>query len=438
MRPAYHYTARANWLSDPNGLVHDGAHWHMFYQYNPRGEDWGNMSWGHAVSDNLADWHELEPALLDDAREMVFSGSAVIDHSDSGGFGHGTMVALYTAAARGAQQHQSQALAFSHDKGTSWTRFAGNPVLDLGLADFRDPYVFRHEPSASWIMLVVKSSEQIAQVYRSLDLKQWTLASEIQGGPDAGRVWECPTLAELPICGQGRTRWLFKVDALHDAPGSGALYLTGDFDGFRFIPDAPEWQVVDHGRDFYAAIAWNGPQDPAGRPAWIGWMGNHAYQGRFPLRGWRGVMSAPRRLGLIECREGMRLSQQVEPSVARRFGDFATLAADSIPLASRIELSGVFAGTAHFTDDRGSSFTISAQGGVWKLTRRDAALNFLDSDAVLGRREGEGLALWIDSETIEVLTLDGTGSASFQHRPAGTPLALETDQPERVSVAALA
>ncbi|UIP06455.1 glycoside hydrolase family 32 protein [Erythrobacter sp. SDW2] len=438
MRPHYHYTPQANWLSDPNGLVHDGDCWHMFYQYNPQGEDWGHMSWGHAVSRDLAHWDELAPALLDDERRMVFSGSAVMDRAGTAGFGRDVMVALYTAAATGEPQHQAQALAWSNDRGTSWTDYPRNPVLDLGMADFRDPYVFRHEPSASWVMVVVKSNEQRAQIYRSADLLRWTLASEIPARDAPGLVWECPTLVELPICGSGQSRWLFKVDALNGAPGAGALYLTGDFDGHTFTPDGP-WQVVDHGRDFYAAIAWNGPRDAAGRPAWIGWMGNHAYQKHFRRKGWRGVMSTPRRMGLLEAPDGLRLAQQVEPSVAGLFGDFGALATDGMAeMASRIELSAAFSGALSLADSGTSRFTIRAEGDRWLLQRRDTALPFLDQDAELRRRDGEGLSLWLDSETIEVLSPDGTGAAGFQHRPADPHLSLETDQPQFVSTAALA
>lgn len=439
MRPAYHYTPRRNWLSDPNGLVHDGRRWHMFYQYNPQGEDWGHMSWGHCVSDDLARWQELDPALLDNAREMVFSGSAVIDHADHAGFGAGAMVAFYTAALTGEPPVQAQSIAYSKDGGTGWTRFAGNPVIDLGMADFRDPYVFRHEASAAWIMVVVKSNEQTAQIYRSANLLDWRLASEIPAGSAPGRIWECPTLVELPVAGDsgGRTRWLFKVDALHDAPGAGALCLAGDFDGFRFRPEG-DWQVIDAGADFYAAIAWNGPRDAQGRPAWIGWMGNHAYQHDFPKRGWRGVMSLPRRMGLTQTATGLRLAQQVEPAVARLFGDPAPLASGAIPVASRIGIDGDFAGTLTLDDGGTSQFTVTAADNRWVLQRRDAALPFLDAAATLARTPGEGLDLWVDSETIEVLTADGTGSASLQHRPAAAVLKAETDRPRGISVARLA
>lgn len=438
MRPAYHFTPKANWLSDPNGLVHDGSVWHMFYQYNPQGEDWGNMSWGHCISHDLAHWQELDPAILADDRRHVFSGSAIIDHRNSAGFGNDAMIALYTAAATGDPQHQAQALAYSGDSGESWTDYAANPVLDLAMADFRDPYVFWHAPSAAWVMVVVKSNEQLAQLYRSSDLKSWELASEIPTGSAPGEIWECPTLVELPVGTGAATRWLLKVDVLKGAPGSGAIYLTGGFDGHVFRPDSPTWQAVDHGRDFYAAIAWNGPRDAAGRPAWIGWMGNHAYQHALPKRGWRGVMSLPRRLSLVDQGDGLKLAQAVEPSVADLFGNPSALVSKGMPAASRIVIGGIFSGEFAIGDGANSHFSIRSEGDQWRITRSDAGLPFLDAQTTIERTDGLGLAIWVDRETIEVMSMDGTTCASFQHRPAGALLRVETDQAEMISVATLA
>lgn len=146
MRPLYHYAPAANWLSDPNGLVWQDGEWHLFYQYNPFGEDWGHMSWGHAVSRDLVTWQELPVALAEEDGTMIFSGSAVIDHQGSAGFGKGAMVAVYTGA-RTDRAHQFQSIAASTDRGRTFTKFTGNPVLDLQMADFRDPNVFWHGPS---------------------------------------------------------------------------------------------------------------------------------------------------------------------------------------------------------------------------------------------------------------------------------------------------
>lgn len=440
MRPAYHFTPRKNWLSDPNGLVHDGRLWHMFYQYNPFGEDWGHMSWGHAVSADLVNWQERAPALLANEARMVFSGSAVVDTENCAAFGSNALVAVYTAAAaKEPPQHQAQALAFSTDGGASWADYQDNPVIDLALADFRDPYVFRHEPSESWVMVVVKSKEHIAQIYRSHDLKSWTLASEIQAGEAPGEIWECPALVELPILGTGRSRWLFKVDALSGAPGSGALYLTGDFDGYNFVPDTDIWQLVDFGRDFYAAIAWNGPRDSLARPAWIGWMGNHSYQHDFPKGGWRGVMSLPRRMGLVERPNGIQLAQAVEPGIAQLFGEVHRLnGCQEVASACRIELEPDFAGTLTITDGLGSNFLVKANGDSWHVRRSDQNLPFLDCYADVPRLEGSASSLWIDSETIEMIDSEGACCASFQHRIKTEHLQAESDQTDQILIATLA
>lgn len=437
MRPCYHFTPGKNWLSDPNGLVHDGRDWHMFYQYNPNGEDWGDMSWGHAISADLASWQELQPALLCDNQHMVFSGSAVMEPAGNAGLGHDALIALYTACSRAEPVQQTQFLAWSNDCGRSWQHLQSNPVLDLGLADFRDPYVFRHTASHSWIMVVARSAEQAAEIYRSPDLQNWELASTISGTNAPGRVWECPTLVELPVIGTNRSRWLFKVDALHDAPGSGALYRVGEFDGRNFIPDG-DWQVLDHGRDFYAAIAWNGPRDELGRPAWIGWMGNHAYQARLPSKGWRGVMSLPRRMGLRQCGDELHLAQTVEPSVCNLFADPVAMTGDetTVPVACRIDLAGEFHGQLRLDDGGDCHFIVVADDQRWLLMREDTALPFLNARSEMQRGDG-GLSLWIDSETIEAISYDGMQCASFQHRPASAALTLSTNCPDCVSIARL-
>lgn len=437
MRPSYHFTPEKNWLSDPNGLVHDGRDWHMFYQYNPNGEDWGDMSWGHAMSADLARWQELEPALFFDDREMVFSGSAVMDPTGAAGLGHDAMIALYTACSRTEPVRQSQALAWSNDRGKTWQRLQSNPVLDLGLTDFRDPFVFHHAASQSWIMVVARSAEQVAEIYRSPNLRDWTLASSVSGANAPGRVWECPTLVELPVIETNRSCWLFKVDALHDAPGSGALYRVGSFDGHIFMPEG-DWQVLDHGRDFYAAIAWNGPRDDLGRPAWIGWMGNHAYQARLPRKGWRGVMSLPRRMGLRQCGDELRLAQTVEPSICKLFADPVAMTGDetTVPVACRIDLAGDFHGQLRLGDGGECHFTVVADNQRWQLLRENTALPFLNARSEIQRSDG-GLSLWIDIETIEAISFDGTQCASFQHRPASAALALSTNCPECVSTSRL-
>jgi fructan beta-fructosidase len=422
MRPKYHYAPAANWLSDPNGLVHHAGEWHLFYQYNPEGEDWGHMSWGHAVSPDLATWEELPPALLEDERHLIFSGSAVIDRDNSAGFGKNAMVAIYTGASVGGEPHQVQCLASSTDNGRTWSKYTGNPVIDRGMADFRDPSVFWHEPTGRWIMVVALSNEQRALVYASHDLKAWDEISAIDGAGAPGEIWECPLLIELPVEGTGESHWLFKIDVLRGAPGSGALYQTGTFDGVRFVPDGaphgPLWQVADLGLDFYAAIAWHEPRDAQGRPAWIGWIGNHAYQGRLPRQGWRGAMSLPRRLSLRRTGSGWQLRQEVELATAGAVPQVGHVAA-AVPAAARLELPDCQEFSLTIGDSAGRLLVVERREDLMLVTRRDPVSPFLDTVARVRRADIGSLRLWLDGGSIEAIGADGGLCFTLQHRLEG-------------------
>ena len=426
MRPSYHFTAAANWLSDPNGLIHFAGEWHLFYQYNPQGEDWGHMSWGHAVSCDLAQWDELPPALLEDERHAIFSGSAVIDHDNSAGLGKDAMVALYTGAVLGDAPHQSQCLAWSNDHGRNWQKLAGNPVLDIGIADFRDPNVFWHAPSGRWIMVVVLSAENRALVYGSADLLNWTELSGIAGSGAPGDIWECPLLIELPIEGGG-THWLFKVDVLSGAPGSGALYQTGSFDGTSFSPDEPgQWLLADEGSDFYAAIAWHDPRDEQGRPLWIGWMGNHAYQGKLPALGWRGAMSVPRRISLRRHNDRLCLVQQVE--IASTAGISATrLDQKDIAMASHLSLPGAQF-SLRLSDADGRALLVERNTSLLRVTRVDPASPFLDARREMPLGAGQPVEVWLDAGSIEIIGEQGAVALTMQHRMAGERLAVDWNE----------
>ncbi|MDE2595438.1 MAG: glycoside hydrolase family 32 protein [Sphingomonadales bacterium] len=430
--PRYHFAPAANWLSDPNGLVHDGRRWHLFYQYNPFGEDWGHMSWGHAVSPDLARWQERPVALAEDTRHMIFSGSAVVDPAGRAGFGKGALVAAYTGAVEGRAKHQSQCLAYSTDHGEHWTKFAGNPVLDRHMADFRDPNLIWHEPSGQWVMTVVLSAENRALLYGSGDLRQWTELSEVPTAGAPGHLWECPLLVELPVEGEAGTHWLFKVDVLSGAPGSGALYLTGQFDGTRFVPDGSGWQVADWGRDFYAAIAWHEPRDARGRPAWIGWLGNHAYQGRLPHQGWRGAMSLPRRLGLRRTGAGLRLVQQVEPACDALFAPPQPIrlapAPRDLPAACHLRWTAS-AGLQRlaFEGQDGRRIGLTAEGRRITVTRHDPVTPGLDTVAQVERQGDGAIDLWLDHGSFELLTGDGATALTLQHRLGGNSLRVSAD-----------
>lgn len=318
-RPALHFSPQRNWINDPNGLVYFEGEWHLFFQHNPFGTEWGNMSWGHAVSPDLVHWTELPLALPATAAHAIFSGSCVIDWENSAGLGDGRvppMIALYTAH-RHDGGNQSQHLAVSHDRGRTWAPYADNPVLDVGMAHFRDPKIFWHAPTVRWIMAVVKAEATIVSLYSATNLRDWTHLSDFGPAGAIGALWECPDLFPLPIEGETAQRWVLKVDVfeLNHRKRSGAMVFIGSFDGTRFVPDTrPDgtalWHLVDEGRDFYAAMSWSDVPQADGRRIWLGWMNSHHYAAATPTKGWRGAMSMPRVLGLRRQGPDIRLVQR--------------------------------------------------------------------------------------------------------------------------------
>jgi sucrose-6-phosphate hydrolase SacC (GH32 family) len=240
-RPQYHFTPEKNWMNDPNGLVFYEDEYHLFYQYNPYGDKWGHMSWGHAVSPDMVHWKHLPLALPEEDGVMIFSGSAVIDWNNSSGFGKDgqpPMVAIYTGY-RTNDNLQFECIAFSNDKGRTWTKYSGNPVINLNSKDFRDPKVQWHEPTKKWIMTVSLSAEHKVCFYGSTNLKEWTLLSKFGPAGATGGVWECPDLFELPVSGTHEKRWVLAVNINPGsiAGGSGGQYFIGQFDGTRFVAD---------------------------------------------------------------------------------------------------------------------------------------------------------------------------------------------------------
>jgi len=308
LRPAAHFTARRNWLNDPNGLLwHDGE-FHLFFQCNPEGLAWGNVSWGHAVSPDLHHWTELPLALRHDESEHVFSGCVVVDAGNTSGLGtreRPPLVAVYTSH-HPETRHEAQSLAVSLDRGRTWERYAGNPVLDLGSPDFRDPKVFRH--GGDWVMAVSLAEQRAIRFYRSDDLITWSLLSEFGGNGSVDGVWECPDLVEVPIEGSATTAWVLLVSVTDGAPagGSGMQYSVGDFDGTRFTA-ADEARWFDHGADCYAAVSYAGL---SGAPVVQGWMSNWTYASDVPATEFRGSMTLPRRLSLRRSGAGLVLVQR--------------------------------------------------------------------------------------------------------------------------------
>lgn len=310
-RPLVRYTPAKNCINDPNGLVHHDGEYHLFCQHNPYGDQWGNMSWAHAVSTDLVHWQHLPVALEPDELGDIYSGSAVVDHHDTSGFfgGRPGLVAIYTSAG----DTQQQSIAHSADRGRTWTKYAENPVIpNPGIEDFRDPKVFWHEPTGRWVLLLAAGDR--VQIHGSPNLREWELLSEFGAEHGShGGVWECPDLFELPVDGDSsRASWVLIVSINPGGPagGSATQYFTGDFDGTTFTADAASGQTrwVDRGSDFYAPQSFS--DVPDGRRLWLGWTSNWDYADKIPTDPWRGMMSTPRQLALASDGEAARLVQQ--------------------------------------------------------------------------------------------------------------------------------
>jgi sucrose-6-phosphate hydrolase SacC (GH32 family) len=241
-RPQFHFTSASGWLNDPNGLVFFNGEYHLFFQHNPAGVEWGNMTWGHAVGSDLLHWRQVAHAITPDAMGTVFSGCAVVDHDNTAGFGAGAMVCLYTAAGGTSEESKgqpfTQCIAYSTD-GRAFTKFAGNPVIRHVVGANRDPKVIWHAGSGRWIMVLFLEKNDFA-FYASPDLKTWTHQQTMSvAGCD-----ECPDFFPLPVDGDpARVKWVFTA--------ANGRYLTGDFDGARFVPDSPDARPIA-GDHFYA------------------------------------------------------------------------------------------------------------------------------------------------------------------------------------------
>lgn len=312
-QPQLHFSAPPNWINDPNGPIYLNGHYHLFFQLNPSGDQWGNMSWGHAVSPDLIHWKQLPVALHEENGIAIFSGSTVNDAGNTSGLcgdpGQKTpncLIAIYTGASTGKQ---TQNIAVSRDEGATWTKFSGNPVIDAGLRDFRDPKVFWHAPSKRWIMVVALPTQHKVRFYRSKNLREWEQTGEFGPAGSVSGVWECPDLFELQVRDANgnydSTRWLLNVNVNPGGPagGSGDQYFIGRFNGSRFIEDHPgsgaHW--ADWGKDFYASTSFSNlpqDQDRIRDPIWIAWMSNWQYAAKLPALPGRGEMTLARSLSL--------------------------------------------------------------------------------------------------------------------------------------------
>jgi len=338
-RPAIHFSPQKNWTNDPNGLIYINGYYHLFFQHNPKGNEWGNMSWGHAKSKDLLHWEEL-PLAIPHGKEYIFTGCVVWDKDHVSGLGDpnkSLLIAIYTADYPNTLQEQH--LAFSNDEGVTWTKYNQNPVLSIQLKDFRDPNIIWHEPSHQYVMSVVKPWEFTVQFYGSKDLLHWNYLSEFGHQGDVDMIWECPSLMELPVEGSKDTKWVFAVSSQGPYKKAvGMQYFVGDFDGKTFTNDAPKEQVnyVDYGRDFYAAIPFYNTVNK--ESFWLGWMLSWSYAKEQPTFPYKGQMSLARTLSLVRTSQGLRLKQVLKPDLTKLKPDYE---AHNLVLKGSKDLSGM-------------------------------------------------------------------------------------------------
>ncbi|MGI9545421.1 MAG: DUF4980 domain-containing protein, partial [Cyclobacteriaceae bacterium] len=299
-RPQFHFTSQRGWNNDPNGLVYYDGEYHLYYQHNPYEADWENMHWGHAVSTDLIYWDELGDKLFPDELGTMFSGSAVVDHNNTSGFQTGdekVLVAAYTAHKKlsDVDAIQTQCIAYSNDKGRTWTKYEGNPVIDSkakwNSTHTRDPKVFWHEASDQWVMVLFEKTGQ--SIYNSDNLKDWAFQSHLLG------FWECPELFELPIDGdENNKKWVIY--------GASGTYMIGDFNGKEFKQESGKLQYA--AGQLYAAQTYNNIPEADGRRIQMGW-------GRIENQGmpFKSLMVFPTVLTLRTTQNGVRLfSEPIE------------------------------------------------------------------------------------------------------------------------------
>jgi fructan beta-fructosidase len=328
-RPNFHFTPPSQWMNDPNGMVFYEGEYHLFYQYYPSATVWGPMHWGHAVSKNMVNWEHLPIAIYPDSLGLIFSGSAVVDWKNTSGFGQGgkpPLVAIFTqhdmvGEKAGRSDFQYQSIAYSNDKGRTWTKYKGNPVIPNvnKIRDFRDPKMLWDEAHQQWTM--VFAAQNHIKIWASKDLKTWTHQSDFGAtyGTHAG-VWECPDLFPINIEGTKEQKWVLLQSLNPGAPngGSGTQYFVGDFDGKTFTLDTDFAKNVsngqaawlDWGRDNYAGVTWSDIPKTDGRRLFMGWMSNWDYAQNVPTKSWRSATTLPRQLILSKTAQGLHLLSQ--------------------------------------------------------------------------------------------------------------------------------
>ena len=407
-RPVYHHTPAWGWMNDPNGMFYKDGVWHLYFQYNPYGSQWENMTWGHSTSTDLIHWTFQGAPIEADVWGTIFSGSAVVDHNNTAGFGKGAVVAMYTSAG----ENQTQSIAYSNDNGQTFTKYDGNPVLTSNTPDYRDPHVFRNEDIKRWNMIMAEG--QHMDIYSSADLKEWKLESQFGAEyGNHGGVWECPDLMKMKVRGTDQYKWMLLCNINPGGPfgGSATQYFVGQFDGHKFTcesaPEVTKW--MDYGKDHYATVTFDNAPD--GRHVAMAWMSNWQYANQVPTMQYRSANSVPRDLDLYEYQGQTYCGVTPSPELAAARPKKATKT-----LTEACEMVVTLKGNATITlaNDKGEQvvMTYDEKSRTFAMDRtKSGQKEFSDDFAALTVAPVHGkmsqLRLFIDRSSIEAFDADG-------------------------------
>ena len=407
-RPVYHHTPAWGWMNDPNGMFYKDGVWHLYFQYNPYGSQWENMTWGHSTSTDLIHWTFQGAPIEADAWGTIFSGSAVVDHNNTAGFGKGAVVAMYTSAG----ENQTQSIAYSNDNGQTFTKYDGNPVLTSNTPDYRDPHVFWNEDIKRWNMIMAEG--QHMDIYSSADLKEWKLESQFGAEyGNHGGVWECPDLMKMKVRGTDQYKWMLLCNINPGGPfgGSATQYFVGQFDGHKFTcesaPEVTKW--MDYGKDHYATVTFDNAPD--GRHVAMAWRSNWQYANQVPTMQYRSANSVPRDLDLYEYQGQTYCGVTPSPELAAARPKKATKT-----LTEACEMVVTLKGNATITlaNDKGEQvvMTYDEKSRTFAMDRtKSGQKEFSDDFAALTVAPVHGkmsqLRLFIDRSSIEAFDADG-------------------------------
>ncbi|MCR5077137.1 MAG: DUF4980 domain-containing protein [Prevotella sp.] len=402
-RPAYHHTPLYGWMNDPNGMFYKDGVWHLYFQYNPYGSQWENMTWGHSTSTDLMHWNYEGEAITPDALGSIFSGSCVVDKENTAGFGKDAIVAFYTSA--GASQTQS--MAYSTDNGKTFTKLAGNPVIASDVPDFRDPNVFWNEETRQWNLILAAGQEM--RIYSSPNLKEWKYESSFgEGYGNHSGVWECPDLLKVG------DKWILICNINPGGPfgGSATQYFVGTYDGHKFTcdskPEVTKW--MDYGKDHYATVSFDNA--PGGRHVLLPWMSNWQYANQVPTKQFRSANGIARDLGLFSYKGEDYVT--VKPS-QEVFAAFEAKSSARLQPTAYLEVTGVKSNaTITLSNDKGEKVTMVYDGknGTFSMDRNESGLTDFNNDfkaKTVAPTYGtiKSLQIFIDNSSIEAFDADG-------------------------------